>query len=122
MFEVGKKYRRKTEHNKVVEVLFVTDLGTALVRYVKGAIELAGLGIEHAFQKSAFEFWEEYVEPVSIVDEQFVYIERIHGENKLLTLGHAWNRGPKVGKIRMTYVEGSGLSVEVIEGGDPTLV
>jgi hypothetical protein len=68
MFEAGKTYRRmitpKSVDPTIIEVLHATAK-SAHIRIVKGVTSPFGLpGCEHCYQQTAFEYWEEYREPV----------------------------------------------------------
>lgn len=105
IFEVGKKYKTKSG-TVIFKSVFVGNSLVVLVNEETG-YELTAYG--------GTTYWEEYKEPKKNVQEWYLssYNTGFGVHKNLLNM----NKDFLVGKIRITYTEGQGLEVEVLEGG-----
>lgn len=104
MFEVGKKYNNPKSGRDRAKVVFI-DGDDVVLRW-----ELEG----RLFTTSQFFFkdWKEYKEPKTYTSIRDVVVD---GRGNLFTSYEGSYKKGFVGKIRLTYVEGSGLTVDVLE-------
>lgn len=126
MFEIGKKYRHQSGALYVclgVHKFRSNDIA-GVMQFVPENFESQDNGdIPHVHQWS--DAWKEYVEPKVVTQELYI---RTNGEKIWVnsTSYPPLHGANDIGKIRITYVEpqsggrreGSGIAVEVLEGGD----
>lgn len=122
MFEVGKRY---IKNDMIIEVLNATEK-TAHIRIIKSnnmkTLLREDIGLEHCYKQVIYSsgHWKEYTEPKVIVSEELI---RTNGKEIWATpeaLSETLSK--TVGKIRISYIEGQGITVEVLEGGDTTQI